>query len=94
MGIALEAPRWRGESGAELHLAPPGEVAALGRFERRASVDGAGQRAEVGAHVTTRVALREGKRTCFEEALGACVWSPLGLPGGGALVPRSVFITR
>ena len=39
VGIVAEAPRLRGDIGAERHPVAPGEVVALGRAERHAPVD-------------------------------------------------------
>ena len=49
-GIPAEAPRLRGDSGAELHPAAPDEFCVLGRAERCAYVDGAGHLVEGGRH--------------------------------------------
>ena len=71
----------RGDSGAELRQAVPGGVIALERVERNASIDGAGQRVEVGAHGLIRVVKRAGGHDRPEEAHGACF--ELSPPGRG-----------
>ena len=80
MGIAVEAPRLRGDSSAELRPAAPGKVVALERFKRRTSVDDARKRVKVGAHGATCAVVREGGRVRLEEAHGACLELP---PSGG-----------